>query len=564
MKKYNWLFSATIILCWSLQAFSQSTFKQVWESKFENEGNFLKSSSEDGNFVIGSTKKDACVLNGADGSTLWCGTFLGLAQTKNAEEQQVLYDAGLLFLINKQSGNDELVCMELKSGKKLWSSLDYNGLSLGSLIFIKDLKMLAIKIDKGLVMVDMYTGKEKWVIADWTGAISRWVYLAGRKQLLLMNYSVNSITALAKGMKNQIMLVDANTGEKIWETTYKGVVEVKRFANRTFTVAKWIGTGVEKGMGSANILVDIYVKGDKVFLEMNGLTVIDLNTGEQIWKVNYDVSLNRGLAGNAQLYNAVADPLVVGDYVYIADFGKSRNKSLKKYELASGTLIWETEIDGRKVIIPKLYNANGVVLAQIGGYVNLQGERREQIGNTSYLRQYSEWKWQGPFGLKGFDEKTGKMLWETDKWDDRISNVVAIDKKIFAADKTAIYGLDPLTGTVLFTTPTKGTKTGGALFAFPDNDKIILLSENGISGYQRDNGSLAFAFKSNDVRVNSSEFYGKKFFLATDDEITQVDIGTGAVKGKYEYEKSTKYKITDEGDFLTTMSAKKVVKYKIE
>lgn len=538
----------------SLQLYAQATFNQSWESKFDNEADYLKYTTMNGEYVIGTTKENVCVLDGATGKQLWSKSFMDITGVKKAGTQQVLEDAGMMMFISSQNKKDELFCVDLKTGEKLWSNSNYNDIDLNNVIYIGQVNAFMVILKKGLVLIDAKTGVERGSVDGITGVPGRWVFLPEKKQLVVLCYQVNSLKAIGSGLQNHILCIDLDKMSTVWKTTFKGVIEIKRYASRTFTGFDWALSGVEKGIGSGNVLVDLYTYNNKLVLVYNGLKVLDLNSGNKIWEVEYDVSLSRGLGGSAQMYGAVAAPFFTDKHVYVATFEEGRDKSMRKYDLETGKLIWETPVSGRKVIIPSLAFVDGVLLAQIGGYVNLQGE-----ANGSY---FSKWEWQGPFGLKGFDGETGKLLWESEKFDDRITNVLPVGNSLYVADASSLYSVDVKTGKNNFTTAMKDSKTGKPVYLFAHEQKPYVFSEGGLSAFSG-TGSMAFAYKLKEPSIANSEQIDNTYFMANDDGLFVLDLKDGKERGKYEYLKGFRYGIKQEGKSLFLLGEKKVMKHNL-
>ncbi len=543
----------------SVALFAQATFPVAWESKFENEPEYMRYTTPDGKYVIGTTKEDVCVLDGTSGKQIWLKTFMDMAGVKKAADQQVLDEAGVLMFISKQKGNDELFCIDLKTGNKLWANESFNGIKLNDVIYVAETNSFVVVLDKGLVFIDSKTGVEKGSVGGITGVPGRWVYVPEKKQFVIMCYQVNAFKAIGSGFTNHLLCVDVENMKTVWQTTFKGVVEIKKYASSTFSVFQWVAVGVNKGIGSSNVLVDMYTYQGKVIVVFNGIKVFDLASGNKIWEIEFDLSLNRGMAGSTQMYGAVADPLFTEKYVYVTSFEKGRDKALIKYDMSNGTKIWETPIDGRKVIIPNIVLVNGVIVAQIGGYVNLQGEQSSSTGTT----YFSKWEWQGPFGLKGYDEATGKLLWETEKFDDRITNVLPIGDNLYVADASSVYSVNVKTGANNFMTETKGTKTGKPFFIFDYNDKINLFCDNGMSSYSS-TGALNYAYKLKDVDMDGSELFDNIYFLKNGDGLFAINLENGTETGKYEYMKGMKYGFKEEGKSLFLLGEKKVLKHTLK
>lgn len=345
---------------WISSASAQKiTFPLVWKSKSDNKTNFLTVCSSDGDEVIATTKKEICVLNGNDGSRVWSGSLEKIAELKDSDYQKYMEDAGVIFVFNKKSGADQMVCIDTKTGKPLWSSEKYQGVGSNNLIYLKDLGAFGIYLKEGMDMLDARTGNLKWSISRFSGAIAKSMYFKDTKELLLLNYRPVSLKSFFSGFKNQLMLLNAETGEVKWVTEYKGIVESKIVTKDP--VVSW---QLAKGK-------------DKLLVQLDGLQVFDLKTGNLIWNAELNMSLDKSnllFNSEVQVYNAVAEPLINNDDVYMVEFSnKGHKKVLKKYDINSGKLIWTNEeIDSRKAIIPELVFVNGMVVAQIGGYVNRQ------------------------------------------------------------------------------------------------------------------------------------------------------------------------------------------------
>ena len=557
MKKYACLFLCLLWASVPLIHAQTCSFPKRWESKFDNDADYWRFTSSNGKFCIGTTKKDACVLDGATGKTLWCKSFMDIAGVKDAASQEYIEDAERLLLIAKKKGNDEIFCLDVTTGNKIWSNTNYNGINLSDLIYIPNIKSFVVVLDKGLVFIDSETGKEQGSIDGLKGVIGRWSYLPSTKQIVLLTYQVNAFKAIGSGFKNQLICIDAASKKVEWQSEFKGVVEIKRYASLSFSVFDWVAIGAEKGIGSSNVLVDFYIKNDRIYLVFNGLKVYDLNNGQKVWDIDFDLSVNRGLGGSTQMYNAVAEPLITENFVYLVSFESGRDKSIKKLDIATGKTIWEAPVDGRKVIIPNLVLIDGVLVAQFGGYVNLQGELNTSNGTT----YFNKWEWKGPFGLKGFDDATGKMLWETEKFDDRITNIVTTENKLAVADKADFYLIDPKSGqtnAINF----KANKIGEANYVFKNGSDLVLMGEKGFNVYQA-NGNLKYTLKSDEPDFGDSEQYGSTYFLKEKDGIRAIRLENGSVIGNYEYSKGFRYGIKADGKYFYLLSEKKVVSYSV-
>lgn len=215
-----------------------------WKGKFDNGADFLRYESKDGKYLIGTTKKDICVLDASTGPKLWGGTFKEMADVKSCESQRFMEEAGVLFFSDKKAGKDNIFCVDVADGKLLWKTDRFEGVNIHSTVYFPNLKSFAIITKTGLVNLDARTGDTKWSQDRFTGSLAHWDYLEGTNELVLLNFKT-SWGALFSGYKNQLMKVNAATGELLWETEYFGVVPSKYLTGQ--------------------LISEMYVEGDRIF-----------------------------------------------------------------------------------------------------------------------------------------------------------------------------------------------------------------------------------------------------------------------------------------------------------
>jgi len=533
---------------WTSTATSQKiTFPLVWKSKSDNKTNFLTTCATDGGEVVATTKKQICVLNGSDGKIVWSGDLEKIAGMTDSDYQRYMEDAGVIFVFNKRRGADQMTCIDTKTGKALWTSEKYEGVTGGNLIYLPELSAFGIYLKEGMDMLDARTGKLKWSISRFSGAIAKSMYFTDTKELLLLNYRPVSLKSFFSGFKNQLMLLNAETGEVKWTTEYKGVVESKIVTKDP--VVSW-----QLAQGK-----------DKILIELDGLQVFDLKTGTSVWSEDLNMSLDKGhllFNSEVQVYNAIAEPLVNGNDVYIVEFSpKGHQKVLKKFDVNTGKLIWTNEeIDGRKTIIPALVCVNGMVVAQIGGYVNRQSIEH----NNGVITSKSKWEWEGPFGLKAFDAETGKMAWESEKFKGLVTNLLADESNLYVASEECFFKLNSKTGVPLYTIKHKAAKVGEPRELLAFNNKIAVLSQDGVCAYNTQDGTTAYTAQIEDMKEEYYA-YGGFYFLKSKTDLIGFDFNTGKTTGTFEFERGElKWKLTKDGKFLYLFSKGEgdIAKYK--
>lgn len=152
----------------------------------------------DGELIIGTDDNSASVLD-ATGKLVWNGDYKKIT-TNNTNKSEYQYTqwksgkGGYLFLFDERKlGTDRVACLDIATGKELWSSESYQNL-----------------IPKGTKSEDG----------------------ADQGELDTVKY-ISELDAFLISQKASIILVKANTGEKIWKPT-----DLREELESTFTTRK--------------------------------------------------------------------------------------------------------------------------------------------------------------------------------------------------------------------------------------------------------------------------------------------------------------------------------------
>src|SRR5690606_12240887 len=341
--------------------------------------------------------------------------------------------------------------LDLATGKQLWGSDKYQNLSEDNIVYIPEQDGFAISLKEKLVFVKAKTGEEDWSTDIFKGVVGQYVGTPDGK-LVMVNFMPGELAALFSGYKNQIVKIDLADGNILWENTYVGRAERKVI--------------------SKEFLYDLNVQGDKVFLRMNGMQVYDLNTGANIYTAAFDYTPD-GVVGRPAgakkfgVYHAVADPVIVGDDLYVLDMSNKKNQYVKKDDRNSGKLLWtRPEIKGARAI-PNMYVHGDRVLLQIGGNVEAQAYiyKRERQADGSYTVT-QEWKiWHPnvkPFGVQAFNTTDGSLAWDSERFKKGITNAVVVGDQFVVCSGKELYSLDLATGAEKFTVPVAKGGVGNA------------------------------------------------------------------------------------------------------
>jgi len=546
-------------------------FPMLWEVKADYTAEEGSEVSPDGKYIVVADDKGACLLDGKSGKVIWSNKYKALSSVGFSKAEMVLanWEADILFMFDKKAlGKDKMLVIKLSTGKELWSSDEYSLFSAGEamlkgdvedlVMYFKELDAFAISQKSSLRMVAAQTGKLLWETNRISGSVARGAYDSNSGDLVLMNFKPTGLGQLFSGFKNQLIRFDAKTGEVKWETAYNGALQ--------------------KTILTRRILADLRIEGNHVLLRMSGLQVFDFASGKLLWGASCVEVLDevkppvQGRILKAGIYGAISEPLYDGEFVYILANVEGfathdRRKTISKYEVNTGNLVWTSEkFVGRAV--PALHLINGMIVCQIGGYVNYQAISREVKRNsdgTTVTTTYrtNGYTWIGPFGVKGIDAATGKLAWSSERFDKkRVTEITTDGTRLFVAGGDEFYGFDAKSGEMIMNQDHTKQKVGKPLFNFDAGDKSVIVSEKGLAAYSKKDGSVLYS-TDKVKRVDSYFKRGDNFFLENiKEQAIGIDLKDGSIKGITEKAKKGFVDYTDDGEYIIAFDKKEVQLYK--
>lgn len=560
------------------------SFSTVWESEFDNKATRLAANDGDGNFVLGTDDNSATVLD-ANGKTIWSGDYKKITtnNTNNSEYQFVIWKekGGYLFLFDaRKLGTDRVAVIDIATGKELWNSELYQNLipkdrnkdesdsdqgELETVKYIYELDAFLISQRASVILVNAKTGEKIWETNRFKGGVGKYIYDAKRNEIVMVNFKPTALGALFAGFKNQLVKINAANGEIVWDATF-------------------IGT-IEKELVTRKAILDLWIKGDKLYLYLNGLQVYNLNNGQKLWEATYENDMEGGGGfGNSKrekIYKTLADPIFTDNAVYITMFGnRDRTKYIEKHDLESGKLLWASEKITGALCMPHIYKTGNKIVVQVGGKVEVQGFRKEtrsSITGGTYTEMvgFIEWQYRGQKnGVLAIDDKTGATAWRSEKFDKRITDVIINgENKLFVGDGDEFYGYEIESGKQLFDVKHNDAGVGKATDVIDFGETVVVLSEKGLAAYNKKDGSRAFA---TDKIKGVDYFYeeGKNYFLRdqrnSKNVIYGIDMANGETKGSVQSKGkggSPKFgdgiDITTDGEYIFAFKGKKVEKIKV-
>ncbi|KAF5075309.1 Outer membrane protein assembly factor BamB [anaerobic digester metagenome] len=459
---------------------AQDDMPLVWESRMDHKIVHTGTGTEERGFSYAASDKEITVFDNKTGKPKWNKKFKELAPKLNKIDDLIpFWESDVIFLFDRKMGKDVLAVVEMESGNFLWSTDKYQDVDEENVVYIPEEQSFAISLKKELVFIRARTGEERWSTAKFKGVVGKYA-ITPDGYMVMVNFVPSSLGALFTGFKNQIAKIDIRNGDIVWENTYIGRAE-RKVISREF-------------------LYDLFIDGDKVMLMMNGYQVYDLKTGASLWSAAFDYTPD-GLGkrpANAKkfgVYGAVADPVRVGDDLYVLDMSNRRSQYIKKYDANSGKLLWTSPEIKEARAIPNMYIMGDKIVLQIGGNVEAQAYiyRRTQNADGS-VSVYEEWRiWYPnvkPNGVQAFNTSDGSLVWDSERFRKGITNMIEAGGNVIVSSGKALYSMDINTGKELYEVPVAKGGVGNAQMIFPYKDMVAVIGEKGVSTFKMSNGDL--------------------------------------------------------------------------
>jgi len=473
MKK---LILTVFAVAFTLTGFTQADMPAVWSQdmgiKFIHTGTGL----EVNDYSYVASEKEMAVFSNKDGSIFWKKAFKEIAPNlKKIDELVPFWKSNIIFLFDRKAGKDQIACIDLTNGQLLWTTDKYQKVTADMIVYIEEDHGFAISLKKELVYIKAHTGEEVWTTNKFVGVVGKYVYNPNDQTMVMVNFIPSGIVAFFTMFKNQIVRINMKTGEVLWESTYTGRAD-RKVITRDF-------------------IYDLEVDDDKVILRLAGLQVYDYNTGASIWSAafNYTPAVVKAPKGVVKwgVYGTVADPVVVGDDIYVLDMQNKKSQYIKKYDYHTGKLLWTSrEIKGAKAI-PGMMVAGDVVALQIGGLVEIQ--YRQKVVTQYYTIYYNIIKYDNikPNGIQAFNTSDGSLRWESEKFKKGITNGITVGGNQIVCSGKSLYSINIETGGDNYEVPVSKGGVGLAQMILPYGDNtIVVVGEKGLSTFNADDGSF--------------------------------------------------------------------------
>lgn len=546
MKK---LLTIALLALFCANSFAQEDMTVVWESKMGHKIEYTGTGMETTGYSYAASDKEMTLFSNKDGKAIWTKAFKDLApKLRKIDELIPFWDSKIVFLFERKMGKDQMACIDLEKGEFLWNSDKYQNLTDENVLYIPEKEAFILSLKDQIVFIKARTGEEVWNTSKFKGVVGKYVYNAAEESMVMVNFIPGALAHIFTGSKNQLAKINVKNGEIIWEATYVGRAERKVI--------------------SRDFLYDLSIVNDKVFLRINGIQVYDLKTGANLWSAAFDFTVDgiypkpSGTVYKFGIYHAVAEPVVVGEDLYVLDMTNKRNQYIKKYNMNTGKLLWTSKEIKDARAIPNMYVVDDKVILQIGGKIEVQYDRQYKSGDNMIREKAIIHPEVKPFGVQAFNTKDGSMAWDSERFKKGITNALAMGKNLLICSGKALYSLDIATGKDNYEVPVKNDGVGEATMILDYKGDVIVVGEKGISKFATADGKLICANK-----------YRSSAFEETVDNIlimktTGADIGTFKMDDcSYKDFKARKGAVTDLsecGKFVYVYENKTITKLKTE
>ena len=320
--------------------------------------------------------------------------------------------------------DDYLIAIDGKTGEVLWTkSVDnveikreqvwpVDGTDI-VIISDKEKKLGGIISNASLYALEVMTGDVIWYASHITGRGLDVIPMLDKNLLLYITDQVNmeAETLSEEPIMPYIYAVNIHTGKVEWEREYEKAVEGVKLKDDWLGYKKFDLSGYYPPLNL----------GEELYFFYSGITKWDLKTGETLWQTTYPT-------GDQKLLKTDADPVFTEEVIYSSGRGQ-----IKAINRETGELIWDS---GTLGIVPLILREDNIIWVQKGGFF--------------YNTLSEDWISQGPFGVSAIDAKTGEVLWNYNKTEGSIANILLLEDKVIIGDRKHITALDKYTGEKIY------------------------------------------------------------------------------------------------------------------
>jgi outer membrane protein assembly factor BamB len=315
--------------------------------------------------------------------------------------------------------------------------------------------------------------------------------------------------------------------------------------------------------------------GERIFLSLNGLQIYKYSNGEKLFTLAYDQTaleairsgIPSGYAGRkivrSTVYNAIADPIIDGNDLYIFDMQDKRHQFVKKYDINSGKLIWSSPELKQLTIAPNMYKVGDKIILQVGGAAEVQAvcENKVQAGQMTIIYYTNHIFYQNykPYGVMAFNDADGTQAWRSERFSKGVTNLFPSDNNVVVCSGKALYAMDIKTGEEKYEIPLGDDNINNALRIMDyGKDQVLIVGEKGISAHKKSDGTKIWA-----VRTKRGDFdgvFGHTAFYSNDNgDQFAIDCESGKFTN-YDGRKGARTIQTLDGEYLYILEKKTITR----
>ncbi len=528
-----------VLMCLVLSTFffdvcqAQSEFKKEWETKSSLNPTF-RTYNHDLSLVLVGDMKNLEMLDGKTGTAIWKFNVKNALEIKSMVKWLMIEneEGTLVQVIYKKPKADSVssAFLNAKNGEIISSVTE---------AMLKPEKKKAAKINSKSIYGTSCTDE----------VTNTHVELSFEYKSKMLNAMGGGGSAVGKG--TDILITVKATGGNNWSTVLTAKA-LRHLCNELLP------------SGEPDMMMKVIAKEGKVFVITEGIMVLDMATGKQLWETTFDnVTCTLGLSATQEIGRS-AFPVADKGAAFVCDFSKGE-KAIKKLDINTGNLIWKTEKLSGSDIVSNMVVVGNTLLVKFGGVIRKEKYTPNTQGGSTSIVKY---EYEGESDIRAYDIATGKMLWNSDKFakDDKfkksVCNMLMEDHKIFACGQKNLIIINPLDGQMISSADYGSKDIADASFIFPDNGKIIVEGKEGVASFTK-MGKKNFSV-STDKNIYS-EFAGDAYIVWTGksemdlNEFVRVDLNNGELLGKL---KCSNPRFDSTGDYFLLFDGKKISKYK--
>jgi outer membrane protein assembly factor BamB len=517
-----------LLLAGSHFLYAQAEFKKEWETKAKVE-NKWNSCNADLSMVLMGDLESFSMIDGTNGKILWTCVAKEKFGVKEVDNWS--------FLWAKEGDPVEVIYKKKKEKTTTTVYLDPRTGEVKSSFTESDLVDKKDKIEKT---------KGKTLFADeaYDPNSTTWVEVG---------YDDKKVKSAAGGTDMDLTIIAS--GGNTWKTKITAKC-VRHLCD------------IMLSSNEPEMMVNVMIAQEKVFVVYEGITVLDLKTGTVLWNTSFDnIKTSVGLKASQEI-GRCAMPVATVDAVYICDLSKGE-RAVKKLDINTGKLIWKGDKLSNDDIVSQLFVYDNNLIVKFGGVIRTEKfipNANGGVGDGVYKVEYT---YEGNSEIRAYDTQTGKQTWTSvtafkeEKLNKSECSVMLDENKLIVCSDKSFMIIDAKTGSRLSTEDLGSKQIGKAQYLFMYDDHFIVEGNEGIASFTKQ-GKKVYA-TSTDKRL-MSEFRHDAYIVwvgkEMDDmnEFVRFDLTTGKVLGSLKGCYRPRFDQT--GDYFIRFNDQTVTKYK--